>query len=224
MAEPTLTPDLVELAPDDTATAELLRRTAELAIRWRTGLAERPVGTGPSVTPDALRAALGGPLPRDGSDAWTVVSDLARDADPGLIAMSGPRYFGFVIGGSVPSALAADWLDVGLGPERGALPRHTVSGRGRGDCRRLVGRASGAALGHVRRLRRPGATMAQHDLPRRRAQRGAAHGQAGTSRKTGSSERRRSGSSWGDDVHTRRWLMALRTWDRTGTRRARPHR
>jgi glutamate/tyrosine decarboxylase-like PLP-dependent enzyme len=96
--------------PDERATPELLRRTAELAIAWRSGVAQRRVGADPDLTPAALRAALGGPLPRDGSDAWTVVSELAQAAEPGLIAMSGPRYFGFVIGGSVPSALAADWL------------------------------------------------------------------------------------------------------------------
>ncbi|MEZ4597594.1 MAG: aspartate aminotransferase family protein [Chloroflexota bacterium] len=96
--------------PDERATGDLLRRTAELAIAWRSGLDGRRVGADPSLTPEALRSSLGGPLPQHGTDAWGVVSELARDAEPGLIAMSGPRYFGFVIGGSVPAALAADWL------------------------------------------------------------------------------------------------------------------
>ena len=39
-----------------------------------------------------------------------MIESLAAAADPGLIAMAGPRYFGFVIGGSVPSTVAADWL------------------------------------------------------------------------------------------------------------------
>jgi glutamate/tyrosine decarboxylase-like PLP-dependent enzyme len=87
---------------------ELLRRAAELAIGFREGLAARPVGA--RTTHADLLAALGGPLPERGTDPMTVVEELATAADPGLIAMAGPRYFGFVIGGSVPSTVAADWL------------------------------------------------------------------------------------------------------------------
>ena len=86
----------------------LLAHTAELASTFLAGVEDRPVG--PPVRPDALRAALGGPLPATGADAVVVVEALARAADPGLVASAGPRYFGFVIGGSLPAALAADWL------------------------------------------------------------------------------------------------------------------
>jgi glutamate/tyrosine decarboxylase-like PLP-dependent enzyme len=110
MPEPTTTQAPSPVPTDDHATPELLRRTAELAIAWRSSLPDRRVGAHPAVTPESLRLALGGPLPRAGSDAWTVVSDLSRSAEPGLVAMASPRYFGFVIGGSVPAALAADWL------------------------------------------------------------------------------------------------------------------
>ncbi len=59
---------------------------------------------------EELRARLARPLSDDGEDPRTVVEDLARDVEPGLVASGGPRYFGFVIGGSLPVAVAADWL------------------------------------------------------------------------------------------------------------------
>jgi glutamate/tyrosine decarboxylase-like PLP-dependent enzyme len=94
----------------DAATGDLLRHAADLAIDYREGLPDRRVGIAPGLTVDDLRARLGGPLPVDGTDPRVVIDELADGVDPGLIAMSGPRYFGFVIGGSVPAALAADWL------------------------------------------------------------------------------------------------------------------
>ena len=86
----------------------LLRQTADLAADFLEGLDERPVRA--RATHDELVASMGGPLPARGEAAGEVVSELARVADPGLIASAGPRYFGFVIGGSLPSALSADWL------------------------------------------------------------------------------------------------------------------
>ncbi len=50
------------------------------------------------------------PLPDVGEDPLAVLEQLAAAVDDGLVAMSSPRYFGFVVGGSVPAALAADWL------------------------------------------------------------------------------------------------------------------
>jgi glutamate/tyrosine decarboxylase-like PLP-dependent enzyme len=86
----------------------LLRQTADLAADFLDGVGDRPVRV--TASHDELVAAFGGPLERRGEAPGEVVSELARIADPGLIASAGPRFFGFVIGGSLPSALAADWL------------------------------------------------------------------------------------------------------------------
>jgi glutamate/tyrosine decarboxylase-like PLP-dependent enzyme len=86
----------------------LLRQTADLAADFLDGIERRPVG--PTASHDELLATIGGPLPDRGEAAGELVDHLATIADPGLIASAGPRFFGFVIGGSLPAALAADWL------------------------------------------------------------------------------------------------------------------
>jgi glutamate/tyrosine decarboxylase-like PLP-dependent enzyme len=86
----------------------LLELTASIASDYVESLGDRRVF--PDVTPEELRAALGGPLPEEPLDAKQVVSELAAAAEPGVVAMGSGRYFGFVIGGALPAALAADWL------------------------------------------------------------------------------------------------------------------
>ncbi|MCA1828664.1 MAG: aspartate aminotransferase family protein [Myxococcales bacterium] len=78
------------------------------AVKYLESAGERPVGSG--MTAEAMRDALGGPLPEEGEPAARVVEELARRADPGIVATAGPRFFGFVIGGSLPAAVGADWL------------------------------------------------------------------------------------------------------------------
>ena len=95
---------------EDTPTAlrPLLDDAAAHAAGFLEGLPERSVA--PAATARELREALGGPLPGGPRDPRRVVAELARASEPGLMATPGGRFFGFVIGGSLPAALAADWL------------------------------------------------------------------------------------------------------------------
>ena len=86
----------------------LLRRTTEFALEYLNSLGERPVG--PTVDHGKLYAALDRPLADQGEDPLDVIEQLVADADPGIVACVGPRYFGFVHGGSLPASVAADWM------------------------------------------------------------------------------------------------------------------
>jgi glutamate/tyrosine decarboxylase-like PLP-dependent enzyme len=86
----------------------LLEQTASIAADYVESLGDRRVF--PDVTPEELRSALGGPLPEQPVDSRQVVTELAAAAEPGVVALGSGRYFGFVIGGALPAALAADWL------------------------------------------------------------------------------------------------------------------
>ena len=88
---------------------DLLRAVAERAIRYRAALPTAHVT--PTAQPAALRAALGGPAPDAPALPEQVIDRLATALEAGgLMGMDSGRFFGFVIGGSVPAALAADWL------------------------------------------------------------------------------------------------------------------
>ncbi len=87
---------------------ELLQRTAEIAADFLDTLDERPIW--PPSTIGELRGLLGGPLPEAPGEPLEVIEALARAAEGGVVGIPSGRYFGFVIGGAVPAALAADWL------------------------------------------------------------------------------------------------------------------
>jgi glutamate/tyrosine decarboxylase-like PLP-dependent enzyme len=87
---------------------DLLRRTAELAADHLDSLDSRPVY--PRASVGELREVLDGPLPEGPSDPLQVIEQLAAGVDPGVVASQSGRYFGFVVGGTLPVALAADWL------------------------------------------------------------------------------------------------------------------
>jgi glutamate/tyrosine decarboxylase-like PLP-dependent enzyme len=86
----------------------LLTRAHQLAHAFLTTIDDRAVR--PAATFAELTAALGGAVPDEPEDAITVIEQLAALVEPGLLSTPGPRYFGFVIGGSAPAAVAADWL------------------------------------------------------------------------------------------------------------------
>ena len=85
-----------------------MARTAELALSYIESLDGASVAA--TATLAELRQRFARPLPDDGVDPLTVVEELARDADGGLIGSAGGRFYGWVIGAGLPSALAADWL------------------------------------------------------------------------------------------------------------------
>ena len=86
----------------------LFRQVAEHAADFVETLEMRPIR--PEAGVEELTAALGGPLPEDGASPDAVLASLVEAAEPGLVGIPSGRYFGFVIGGAVPAAVAADML------------------------------------------------------------------------------------------------------------------
>ena len=72
------------------------------------GLDHQPAAA--SATLSQLRARLAKPLNDSGISPEVVITDLVRDVQGGLLGSAGGRFFAWAIGGSVPAALAADWL------------------------------------------------------------------------------------------------------------------
>ena len=130
---------------------QLLTTAAEVGARHRETVASRPVQ--PAPDPAALAAAFGGDLPAGSTPPDEVVRQLVEAATPGLVGTVGPRFFGFVIGGSSPAATAADVLATGwdqcaynevLSPAAAAAERS--AGRW---AKQLLGLPAAASVGFV---------------------------------------------------------------------------
>ena len=89
-------------------TAALLADAARRAAAYLDGLGGRSVTPSPEAV--AALAALDVPFPEAGVPAGAVVEELDRRISPATMAVAGPRFFGFVIGGSLPATVAANLL------------------------------------------------------------------------------------------------------------------
>jgi glutamate/tyrosine decarboxylase-like PLP-dependent enzyme len=132
-------------------THELFARAAQVAADYRATVSQRPVLA--PADDAALRAAFGGPLPTSPTPPEEVLERLVAAADGGLMATAGPRYFGFVIGGALPAASAADILTTGwdqaaynavLSPAAGAAEAAAASW-----LTQLLGLPANASVGFV---------------------------------------------------------------------------
>ncbi|HYI33095.1 MAG TPA: pyridoxal-dependent decarboxylase [Glaciibacter sp.] len=96
------------MSADPHAYEEALERAKAHALDWLSSLPTRSVG--PRVDADGLRAGFAAPLPEQPTDPAAVIDELVALAEPGLMSMPSGRFFGWVIGGTLPAALAADWM------------------------------------------------------------------------------------------------------------------
>ncbi|MET7619113.1 pyridoxal-dependent decarboxylase [Streptomyces sp. NPDC005408] len=134
-----------------------LQRAYDHAVRWLASLSDRRVPARASV--DEIVQALGAELPDGPSTPADVVELMATACEPGLTAFPSGRFYGFVVGGSEPAALAADWLVSAWDQNsvmRSVSPAHTaaedIAGTWLLD---VLGLPAGSAVGFT-----TGATMA----------------------------------------------------------------
>src|SRR5579871_5751548 len=97
---------------DQTSRAAAMRDTLQAAfdaaVDYLDRLDDEPVDAVADLA--TLRERLDSDLPADGVEPRQVVEDLVEATRGGLMGSSGGRFFGWVIGGAAPAALAADWL------------------------------------------------------------------------------------------------------------------
>ncbi|HEU4382348.1 MAG TPA: aminotransferase class V-fold PLP-dependent enzyme [Anaeromyxobacteraceae bacterium] len=90
------------------STAALLADAARRAAAYLDGLERRAVSPSPQAV--SALAELDRPLPEEGAEPSAMLDELDRRISPATMAMAGPRFFGFVIGGALPGTLAANVL------------------------------------------------------------------------------------------------------------------
>jgi glutamate/tyrosine decarboxylase-like PLP-dependent enzyme len=96
-----------------------MEQAARHAIAYRRGIAT--ADTTPTASYAAMIAAFAGPTPEGPGDAEQIVAELVERATPGIRASTAPRFFGWVIGNSHPTGVAADWLAAAWGQNAGNL-------------------------------------------------------------------------------------------------------
>ena len=94
--------------PDTDACSTLLRDAADRGVRYRETIGERAVA--PTRAAVEAAEAFREPFPESGTEAESVLAMLDEIGSPATVAMTSPRYFGFVIGGSLPVTVASNWL------------------------------------------------------------------------------------------------------------------
>ena len=106
---------------------DLVRTTADRAARYLASLQERSV----APTPEALAnlARLDEPFPEDPTDAAKVIALLDEIGSPATIASAGGRFFGFVVGGSLPATVAASSLAAAWDQNAGIVALSPIAAR-----------------------------------------------------------------------------------------------
>ena len=100
--------DKLPMNKTDSQLRDLLGEVLRHALSHLENLDTFPVAAAADL--NTLRQQLSKPLTEEGIPAEQVIDELVRDVDGGIIGSAGGRFFGWVVGASVPAALAADWL------------------------------------------------------------------------------------------------------------------
>jgi glutamate/tyrosine decarboxylase-like PLP-dependent enzyme len=96
-----------------------MMRAAQAAIDYRRRIATAE--TTPAATYAEILPAFDAPVPEQGGEADAIIAELIERATPGVRASTGPRFYGWVIGSSHPTGVAADWLTAAWGQNAGNI-------------------------------------------------------------------------------------------------------